>query len=485
MKKILIGILLIFPLVWAGMTWVASNKTEEIFNSRLAQASQKIREAAPIFRMEKQSFSKGFISSTAKSIIRIDPEIFGNENSPKIILDHTIYHGPLMLTEDGIKVGTSYIITTLDQAPLEEKIRQAIALIFSGKQPFISRTQTHFSTSITEFIEIPRLDIDSAALAGIFKSKPARNDAHFKLSLAGVLAEFTTNPELNFLEGQVLTEALNIVGSNTSNNFSLKLNSSSMEIDIDELYYGAMLLGSVTFKLPEVLINSDNQNVLLSDLKLKSVGNEQAEFYNQELILDIDTLAIKAGNAAIFPESKVHMSFTLKGLDQIATKHMIDVGRLINQTQRSSSNSHEELAQQRDIDIKNYLQALSDLIKPGLASNNVIELSNDKGGSNIHFDLNYVSAKKLVELKTLKELIMALSAELSMHINKNQFDGTAIEMLLNSPMAMSGLKKNATAYTTLVTLNNGELNLNGETIPLLEQLGSTVEKPLDWDEYFR
>jgi len=485
MKKTLIGTLIIAPALWAGMTWVASNKTEETFNNMLAQSQQRITEAAPILTMEKQSFHKGFISSTAKSTIHINPEIIDYKEPLKITLNHTIYHGPLMLTSDGIKIGTSYIITTLDQTLLEEKTRLAINLIFADKQPFTSRTLTLFNNSISESIDIPSLTIDSVALENALEYSQKSNN-NFKLSLAGISGKFSTNPEASYLNGSISTEALNVKGNKDRESYSIAVKSSSTQFDIDELYHGAMLLGSVTFTLPEMLFSDGKQSISLKEVIVKSSAEEQAEFYNQLATIDIAKLLVNAHNSpSLLPESKLHMSFSLKGLEKTATKHLIDLSQSLNQAQLSLLNSQNSSQAQQQLapNISSYLQAISDLIKPGLTSNNIIELSNAKGESSIHFDLGYVSIQKLLDLKTLKELIMALSAELRIKIDKNMVAGTAIEQLLNSPMANNSIKNNADTYTATATLKGGQLNQNGNPIPLLDMLGPSAEEPLEWEEY--
>lgn len=485
MKKILIGALLF----WGGMTWIASNKTEEAFNTMLAQSNQRITEAAPILTMEKQSFDKGFISSTAQSIIHIDPEIFDYKDPLKITLNHTIYHGPVMFTSDGIKIGTSYIITTLDQTPLEEKTKQAIALIFSDEQPFTSKTYTHFDNSITESFDVPKLIVDSVALESIFEPGQ-KNKNNFKLNLTGISAEFTTDPEASFLNGWIATKALNITGHNARENFNVDINSSNTRFDIDELYHGAMLQGSVIFELPEVQLNNGKQSIALKDMIVKALGDKQTELYSQQVAVDIASLLVTTENSPpLLPESKLHINFGLKGLEQTATKHLIDLSQSINQAQvslLSSNNSNQTQAQhQLEANISNYLQALGNIVKSGLVSNNTIELNNEKGKANIHFDLSYVAEKKLLELKTVKDLIIALSAELRINLDKSLVAGTAIEQFINSPMSNNTFTSNATAYTAVAILNNGQLDLNDNPIPLLDMLGPSANEPLAWDKYLQ
>ncbi len=480
MKKSLFGILLLIPALWGIMTWVASNKTEEVYDSMLTHSQQKINATAPILIMEKQFFRKGFISSTAKSIIRINPKLFGDDESFKITLDHIIYHGPFMLTSDGIKLGTSYIKTTLDQEPLEDKTKAAIAVIFANKQPFTSSTLTNFNNSITQSIEVPTLHIDSNALE--LKQK---DNAHFVLNLTGISAELTTNPEISYLDGFITTGEFNLSGKNTGDSFSIAASKSKTQFDIDELYHGAILAGSTTFKLAEIQVNNGQQSATLRDSSMTISGNEQDGLYSQIASIDIEHLLINTNaTKTLLPESKFHMNFDLKGLEKSATRHLIDISQSLSETQASLLSNHSEQAQQQlEIDISNYLQALSDLVNPGLTNNIDIELSNDKGKSNIHFDLSYIASQKLLELKTVKDLIVAISAKLHVNIDNDMVVGTALEQLLNSSIPNNPFIKNANAYSANMLLDNGHLMLNGQSIPLLDMLGSSVNQPLDWKQY--
>ncbi|BCG62532.1 MAG: hypothetical protein methR_P0175 [Methyloprofundus sp.] len=484
MKKTLIGALVVIPSLWAGMTWVASNKTEATFDAMLAQSQQKITETVPLLSMEKQAFTKGFISSTAKSIIHLDPEIFELEEPVQITLDHSIYHGPLMLTSDGIKLGTSYIITTLDQEPLEAKTKQAIALIFANEQPFISSTQTNFDGSINEAIDIPTINIDSVALDNIF-TPTKQSDTHFKLNLAGISSHFSTDMTTSYLNGLITLGILSVTGTNDQEEFSIQSSASNIQFDIDELYHNSMLSGSVELSNPEILLSNAASNISLKGLSIKSLATKQNGFYSQASTIDINKLLIrKDDSAVIFPESKLLMSFNLKGLEQAATKRLIDIGQDINQTLVSSLNSNdsEQAEQQLKTSAGNYLSAVNDLITPAFASNNSIELSNAQGKAGIYLDLNYASSRQLIELKTLKELIIAIAAELKINIDKGIVADTELEQLLNSPMAHNYIKSSNDAYVATAVLKSGQLHLNDKPIPILDMLGTAGDEPLNWEE---
>jgi len=89
-------------------------------------------------------------------------------------------------------------------------------------------------------------------------------------------------------------------------------------------------------------------------------------------------------------------------------------------------------------------------------------------------------AKTLEELKTLKELIIAIAADLRININKQMLAGTVFSGFLASPMAAIAVQNNTTSYDIIAILKNGELTLNGQAIPLLQILGPAINEPLDF-----
>jgi len=148
-KKFLLAVLLVIPILWASITWFTSNKTEEVFDGMLAESNQNLSESFPFVKAEKQSFKKGFTSSTAKSVLTLNKKIVGNEKEPiNIVLDHTIYNGPVMMTPNGVKMGSSYIYTTLDQDSLTTEVKDFLKLLFNGKEPIVSAVQTGINGSV-------------------------------------------------------------------------------------------------------------------------------------------------------------------------------------------------------------------------------------------------------------------------------------------------------------------------------------------------
>ena len=158
MKKTLLPILALIPAVWAGATWFTSQNSETALDEFMAQSNQQIAETVPFLTIEKTSFDKGFIHSSAQSIVTIAPTLFSKEEAEpvRVGFNHKIYHGPVMMTPNGIKIGTSYILTTLDQSSLTEEVKTIMTTFFGDAEPFVSGVTTGLSERITtDFVVAP------------------------------------------------------------------------------------------------------------------------------------------------------------------------------------------------------------------------------------------------------------------------------------------------------------------------------------------
>ncbi|NOQ65554.1 MAG: DUF945 family protein, partial [Methyloprofundus sp.] len=290
MKKILLSIVFIFSALWAGLTWFAASKTEDVFNKMLVESNQQLAESTAMLSMQKQSFKKGFISSHAKSIIHIRPELLNDAFA--IPLEHEIYHGPLMATSAGLKVGTSYIVTSLDLGALNPEKQGIINQVFAGKQALFSTTQTNFDGSFTEFFEISPLTIDAAIFATLFQL-PQSKGSDFNLSLAGIKGEFSSTAKNDYLYANVSTGLLNLSGHDNGENFNLRVAEARVSLDIDELYKGMMLLGRSSLEIPAIHFKSHAGSFSLIDTALTMTMKEQADDYLENFSLEINKIRLK------------------------------------------------------------------------------------------------------------------------------------------------------------------------------------------------
>ncbi len=485
MKKLLLSIVLIVPALWAGITWFASNQTEENFDEILTEASRQYTESLPFIKVQKKSYEKGFTTSLAKSVTIIDLNIGGEKEEPvEIVLEHKIYHGPVMMTPKGIKFGTSYIQTTLDQSTLSVGVREMVSWFFSEKEPFTSGVHTGLG-ELAEFdLEVAPISVDAKGLAEL-SGKDSDEEYPFKIAVAGIKGDFTGNIEGTRLAGTMHVGAIDMEGEEQGKAFKMSMVPSSFSMDINEIYKGTMIDGNIVMRLPEVSFsNGSIEGLKLQGLTLSSIAKGENGSFSGVGTFDIDQLTIPSMDSGIeFPASKVHMSMGIKGFNREDVTKLIDVGQQINKTQFEMLGS-DNLEASQEAMVKSaaaYFSVLSEVIRQGVETNNLVEVSNENGKSSINFDLNYADTKNLLELKTVRDLIIALQGQLKISLSKGMIAGTPAEEAIGMPVAMGFAVDKGETYELDAVLDTGEVEVNGESMPVLDMLGEMVDQPIPWE----
>ncbi len=484
MKKVLFVVLLAVPILWAGMTWLTSNKTEEVFDGVLAESNQNLTESFPFVKAEKKSFEKGFTSSTAKSVVTLNPELFGDEEPMNIVVNHTIYHGPIMLTPNGVKTGSSYVYTTLDQDSLSTEVKDLIKLLFDGKEPVISGVQTGIGGDINVDLEVAPLSFDAKKYKTLTGKEPDPDDPNF-ISFSGINGHVTTNTEGSRLDGFLNLGALEMKGKSEGKDFILNMAASSMEMDIDELYKGSILDGSVVMEIPELSFSDgEGADMVMSDLSITSEAKQENAKFGGFGTLDVGKLLVKKPDDSVaFPESKIHAKFGVEGFERGAVIRLVDQGQKMRSSQLMLLNE-DDPDQMSEAMLKSmgaYYAAVADTIKQGVGINTNLEISNDTGHSAVKFDLDYADAKKLTDLKTIRDLIMALQGQLKISVDKGMIAGTPAEEAAGMPVAMGFAVDKGESYEAIADLAGGELKVNGEPMPILDMLGGMVDQTIPWE----
>ncbi|MFK8067032.1 MAG: DUF945 family protein [Gammaproteobacteria bacterium] len=485
MKKLLIGIVLIIPVLWAGITMYASNQTEEMFDDVLAKASQQYTENLPFIKVQKQSYERGFTTSLAKSVMVIDLGFFDeNEESIEVVFNTKIFHGPVMVTPKGIKFGTSYTQITLDQSSLSDDVREMVSWFFSEQEPFTSGIQTGLGEMAEFDLEVAPISIDAKAIAKL-SGEDYDAEHPFKMAVAGIKGDFTGNLEGTQLVGTIDIGAINMEAKEEGENINMSMAPSSILIDIKEAYKGTMIDGNIVMKLPEFSFSDGSiEGLKLHGMTLTSIAKNENDSFSGNAIFDIEKLLVPSTATGIkLPQSKVHLSMGIKGFNRADIIKLLDVSQQMNKTQfEMMGNNNLEASQDAMMkSVAAYFSVLSDTIRQGVGTNNLLEVSNETGKASINFDLNYADTKSLMELKTVRDLIIALQGQLNISVSKGMIAGTPAEEAIGMPVAMGFAVDKGETIELDAVLGTGEVSVNGEPMPILDMLGDMLDQPIPWE----
>ena len=476
MNKILLIVLGSVIMIWAGATCFTSTHIENVFSEMIEGTNRTIDQDLPFIQIKQTGFVKGILTSKANTEIELEPELF--KEAVTIPLVHTIYHGPVMMTPNGVKTGSSYIITHIDQAALTEDLRADMKQIFAGREPLIVGMLTGFGNTINASLNIAPIQFDKTSFKN---SKGVDTVSKTVITLEGISADFTTDSSASSLRGVARIGQIQVQDENGE----LYLAPSATRLDVDEMYKGAILSGSSDYQLSKFTFKQDEVSLNLDNLKIELLSEDQAGKIQAGLTMDIEQLDVNnPQGGVVVPSMKTHMNMNVTGLDKVSIKRMIDASQAMNQSQLQSlkKGESEQSAENIAKSIEVYLNALEQALARGVELNNTLELRNDTGLSSIKFNLAYMDDNKLFDLLTVRQLLNAIQSRLDIKLGKSMLAGTQFEQTLQMPLAMGFAVENEENYEANALLENGDLKVNGRSVPLVDMIGPFADQSLPWQD---
>ncbi len=481
MKKTLLAILALIPAIWAGATWFASQNSETVLDEFMAQSNQQIEEAVPFLTLEKTSFDQGFIQSSAQSIVTIAPTLFSKEEEEAVQIgfNHKIYHGPVMMTPNGIKIGTSYILTTLDQSSLSEEVKSIMTTLFGDAEPFVSGVTAGLSERIdTDFIIAP-FSINAEQISEL-TGNPA-GDEELELSFTGFSGDIASNVQGSKMKGMMNIGELVVKVRDGATVFDVTMAASTVDMDVEELYKGSLLDGNIMLTIPSILFSDGKgSSATFSEVRMSSSAEQDNGLMNGRGIFDVNKIHIKSSKVGFdVPDAKLHTSFDISGIERTGIIKLLDLEQEMSRTQIMLLSQDDAAPDALMSSMRAYYRAGGELVKQGAKIASVLEISTDAGNAALRLDLSYSDAKRLFALKTVGDLAAATQGNISVNIDKSMLAGTPLAEAISMPIGMGFAVEKADRYESLVLLDKGELLLNGNPVPFLDAVG---DQPLDWDK---
>ncbi|VAW46367.1 hypothetical protein MNBD_GAMMA04-1753 [hydrothermal vent metagenome] len=470
MKKAALLFLLLIPVVWAGLTWLSSDKTELIFDNMLAQSEYT---STMIHSNQKTTFEKGFLNSSATSEMMINIQ----NNLIKVPLKHKIYHGPIMLTPNGLKYGASYILTKLDMSKIASKQKAILTTIFMDKEPFVQGVKFNFGSGVDMEQAIAPVQFDRTILNALSeRSKRSKSSLNILLE-DGIHSTFITNLDNSALSGVVEIGQFTVTAFTKNNDpIEIHLSPSTSHIQMDEIYKGNMLSGEFKWYLPNLNVSVDlNELISTKGLLIKGSSATENALFSSDFLVKADSFII---HAPLVPEklSKMSLIFHSKlyGFNANGLKPFLDTFMKVAESES------DDIKQPTEAQKTLLISQLKDLIQTNSGVSQIIEINTDQGGFKLEFDLHYASKQPLKELASTEDIFKALKGTLTLHQDKNMISGTILESLFAFPMVSRFLQSSDQTLQSKITLENGLLTINDqESISVLNLFDSAFPKTAD------
>ena len=459
MKKVFPLIILLLLGTWAGTTWLISGQVEQNFDRALGQLNQKLKQDLPFFEVRAEDFDKGLFRSEASSKITLRDDSTGDDDA--LYLKHRIYHGPLMFTPMGVKLGSTYIVTTLDLDRLPGERREAIEKATGGKPLITVGMLTGTSKDFDLDVDVSPVEISADA-----------DDVTIRFD--GMEGTVKSDFDGSYLKGELRNGRIAIDG-NDEHRFEMA--PATITFDIDQMYRGTVLSGTSSLSTPELALTGPGgidirgRNIRFTSNTRQNGGettDAAVSLATDPITVDLPPKQIRLDAAAIAFDTRI------EGMKTEQLKKLVDAGaRLQNLDPEALKNGEAAL----DEELLDYLESIVGLLQPGLGSSTRFDFSTPKGKLDTELVLDYADARPAVELATLRDLLSALDGKLDIVADEALLAQLSLDRLAEIPVAMGFAVSENGKIRSQITIRNGVISINGAQTPFLDMLGPILDEP--------
>lgn len=412
--------------------WVMGNVAESQFQDALS----KIPADNPYLTISEASFDKGYQTSTAKMTFTYS--FPGSEIEPVVLsAESKINHSPLMSTDQGLIFLGLYSQDRITLKGLTGEVKEAYDTYAGGVVLEGYSTATIFGDyeSHLGHDKIVVVNDGSELEIGAFRLE-------FKGDLAGENIDMKLHMDPSKWvspEAQAHVEGITGISSLQRHSESLYLGDTVFAIESTKMFMSGMPL--------------ELQNIALSS-STTLVGDK----LNSMFIYSVE------GIEAPIPLTSASYSFELKGLPLEAMEHL----------------SSLDMAMSDDVDANKKIlaQIAKELIKPGLELNQELNANAFGGDIVVDLDVKYVGLADGVTLDEntdYKAIAAAIDANILIKAPAIAVQQSPVAPMAGGFVQQGLITQEGDDLVSKITLENGELNINGIQIPLEPILNKLIE----------
>lgn len=468
MKKILpLGLLVLVGLWVLGLIFFG-RAAEIKVDDKIAELNNDLMEHSVPVSITKHSYESGFLSSHSRIQLIIDRE---NSDALAIDVDLDIYHGPLMLTPSGLKLGAYFIAFTPDMAALlgEKKGAKQFLDGFAERKPLSG-----------DFL----LNLWGGQSFGLALAPFNFSEDGQSVSLEnGIVGAFSSDDKFSRLKGTVKLGAFSVEDEDEA--LTIDIAASTLTMNITEIYAGSMLTGELEYTLDSVITNSKGSDHRVDGITLRSVSdkNDAGLYGNANFIMKSISSDDDNFNAMFSEPLNFRLDVNYEGLNEQATREFAEINQKLNRQMYGALLSDEEMSDHKALSEENiqiYMLAIAALVEQGLKFDYGFTLGKGDASSGLNVVFDWVDADGLMDKKTGREVLTAFQVDVKANVDKAFFGGTDFEEMAQMPVMMGYAVVTEQGIESQALFNRGELLLNGKPVPYLEKLGAALDEELPW-----
>ena len=468
MKKILsIGLLIVAGLWVAGVVFFGQAANIKV-DDQIAELNNVLLEHSVSASITKQSYESGFLLSHSRIQLIVDRD---NSDPLTVDVDLDIYHGPLMLTPNGLKLGAYYIAFTPDMAFLlnEEKGAKEFLDSFAERQPLSG-----------DFL----LGLWGGQSFGLALAPFVFSEDGTSVSLEnGIIAAFGSDDEFSRLKSTVNVGALSIKDEGEA--LTIDIAASTLTTNITELYAGSMLTGEFEYTLDSVITKSKGLESRVDGIALHSVSdkNDAGLYGNASFIMKSISSDDDNFNAMFSEPLNFRLDVNYEALNEQATRDVAKINQTLNHQMYVgllSDKGITDLEALSEENIQAYMLAITALVEQGFKFDYGFTLGKGDASSGLDVVFEWVDAGGLMDKKTFRQVLTAFQVDVKANVDKAFFADTNLKDMAQMPVMNGYAVATEQGIESHARFNRGELLLNGKPVLYLEKMDAALDAELPW-----
>ena len=468
MKKVLSGGVLVLVGLWVLGVVFFGRAAEIKVDDQIAELNNDLQERSIPVTITRQSYDSGILSSNSRIQLSVDRE---NNEALIVDVDLDIYHGPLMLTPRGLKLGAYYIAFTPDVAALLEKKEEAQEFLegFAERKPLSGGFLLNLWSGQSFDLALAPFNFSEDG-----KSVSLEN---------GIVGAFSSDDSFSRLKGSVKLGAFSVEDEDEA--LTIDVAASTLVMNITEIYAGSMLTGELDYTLDSVIASSEGSEHRIDGIALRSVSDKNSAglYGNANFTMNSITSSGYSFKEMFGEPLNFRLDFNYEGLNEQATREFAEINQKLNRHMYVALLSDEEMSDLEGLSEENiqaYMLAIAALVEQGLKFDYGFTLGKGDASSGLNLVFDWVDANGLMDKKTIREVLAAFQADVKVNVDKAFFSGTDFESMAQMPVMMGYAVATEQGIESQALFNRGELLLNGEPVPYMEMMGSELDEILPW-----
>ena len=430
MKKLFWIVIAILLTALIGLPYATGKLAENYYQNLLLLIAKN-----PSISIKNQSYERNWFSSNGELSVDINSITNPNPHKPlqSYTLQNKIFHGPLMWTNNGIKIGISYLASSIQ---------------FSSSP--INITNKEESGNISILTGLNRRIYGDVFIPNFKALEGAKNEF---ISTQGVSGKFTSNLFADQLDFQLNSDELMI----QSTVGYIKVNDINVQLNMD--HYGkGIWLGEQTLKVNNILLKSDQKEESIEGISLTAnlqpadnslTANTELSINNYNRNINLSDLTLNAN------------------LSNINLK----VPYLLNQLQRLWYHVHSpnKTLSSESLLREHSLKTLNAFLQPGLNLQASLNGEKNEGQVKASLSLNYQglpSIEKITEANSLEEAFSAFNGDFDVYAAEDALKGTKFDKVGKHLKTFNFINSYKEGWQLKGELDQANLVINQHTMPI-------------------